>query len=100
MEDKLSQFIDEIIESKQLSGMTPEVRAQLKEDLLGQLEDRINAALVEAMPPAKVDELNYMLDQEGVTDAQITEFIAGSGVNTTQVAASTMLQFRDLYLGK
>lgn len=100
MEEKLGQFIDEMIDEKQLSGVTDEVRAQLKSDLLAQLEDQINAALVNALSPDKVEALNDMLDQEGVTDEQVRQFIDGSGIDSQRIAASTMLRFRDLYLGR
>lgn len=100
MEEKLGQFIDEMIDEKQLSGVTDEVRAQLKFDLLAQLEDQINAALVNALAPDKVEALNDMLDQEGVTDEQVRQFIDGSGIDSQRIAASTMLRFRDLYLGR
>lgn len=100
MEEKLGQFIDEMIDEKQLSGVTDEVRAQLMSDLLAQLEDQINAALVNALSPDKVEALNDMLDQEGVTDEQVRQFIDGSGIDSQRIAASTMLRFRDLYLGR
>ena len=100
VEEKLGQFIDEMIDEKQLSGVTDEVRAQLMSDLLAQLEDQINAALVNALSPDKVEALNDMLDQEGVTDEQVRQFIDGSGIDSQRIAASTMLRFRDLYLGR
>ena len=99
-EDKLNQFISEIIDAKNLSGVSDDVRAQLHADLSAQLEDQINAALVNALDPSKVEELNVMLDQEGVTDEQVRQFIDGSGVDSAAVAAKTMIRFRDLYLGR
>lgn len=100
MEDKLEQFIDEIIDAKRLPGMNEQVKAQLRTDLLVQLEDQINAALVNALSPDKVEQLNDMLDQDGVTDEQVRQFIDGSGVDSQRIAAQTMLRFRDLYLGR
>ena len=99
-EDRLNHFISEIIDAKNLSGISDEVRKQLHADLLVQLEDQINAALVEGLSTEKVEELNVMIDQEGVTDEQVRQFIDGSGVDSTAIAARTMVRFRDLYLGK
>lgn len=100
VEEKLDQFIEEMIDSKQLSGVDDEVRQQLRVDLTEQLEQQINAAMVTALSAEKVEALNDMLDQDGVTDEQIRQFIDGSGIDSQRIAAQTMLRFRDLYLGR
>lgn len=98
-EDKLNKFIDEIIATKQLSGVNADVLDQLRHDLLAQLEDQINAALINALPAEKIEEFNTLLDQEGVTDEQVRLFIDGSGIDSSQIAAKTMVRFRNLYIG-
>lgn len=99
VDEKLSQFLDEIIKAKNLPGITTEVHEQLRADMMAKLTDQINAALVQALNSEQTEQLNYMLDQEGVTDEQVQQFFASSGLNTEKIAAQTMLRFRSLYLG-
>ncbi len=96
--DELDKFIRDILNQKQLSGVSPEVEKQLVADLKERLIDQINRAIIDAMPEDKMDEFNQMLDSD-VDDAQIQQFVANSGVDTRQVTIETMLRFRSLYLG-
>lgn len=94
----LDKFIDEIIDARQLPGLTPEVRVQVHADLMNQLHEQINAALVRALSPDKLDQLNELLDDAAVSDETLMQFIEQAGVDTKKIAADTMLRFRDLYL--
>jgi len=95
--DDLDKFIDEIITTKNLSGLTDEVRAQLISDMKETLLDQINRALVDSMPDDKIDEFNNLLDSSS-TDEEIQRFIEQSGVDVKGVTVQAMLLFRDLYL--
>lgn len=99
MEDNLDKFIDEIIAAKNLSGISEDVALQLRSDLRDKLTDQINSAMISALDESKLDEFNALLDQEVVSDEQIKDYIEQNGVDTTKIAAQTMLRFRDLYLG-
>ena len=96
--DELDKFIRDILNQKQLSGVSPEVEEQLVADLKDRLIDQINRAVIDAMPEDKMDEFNQLLDNDA-DDAQIQQFVANSGVDTRQVTIETMLRFRSLYLG-
>ncbi len=97
--DELDNFISSILEAKQLSGVNDDVRANLIEDMRGRLLDQINRALIDSMPDDKIDQFNDLLEQDGVSDEQLQQFIKDSGVDIPTVTASTMLRFRELYLG-
>jgi hypothetical protein len=97
--DELSQFIQGILAEKQLSGIDDNVREQLVADLQQRLLDQINRALIDALPDDKIEAFNRMLDDESLTDEQVQQFIAASGVDVQRVTIQTMLRFRDLYLG-
>ena len=97
--DELDQFVGDMLAAKEFSGVTDDVRKQLISDLKKELVNMINRALINALPDEKVDELNTLLDDTSVDDAQIERFITESGVDAQDVAARTMLRFRDSYLG-
>lgn len=96
--DQLDTFIKEIIDTKQLPGITDEARAGLAEEMRERLLDQINRALIDALPDEKVEELSQLLDNEGVDDAQVQAFVASSGVDVQEVTAKTLIAFRALYL--
>ena len=95
--DQLDQFIKEIIDTKQLPGITDEAKAGLLEDMRERLLDMLNHALVEALPEEKLAEFSTLLDG-GVSDDAVQQFIAESGVDVEKITAQTMLAFRNLYL--
>ena len=96
--DELDKFVADILEAKQLTSITDEVRAQVLSDLKKELTDQINLALIEALPDEKIDGLNTMLDDPNVSDEAIQEYIMASGVDIRGVTARTMLFFKGLYL--
>jgi hypothetical protein len=96
--DQLDAFIKEIIDTKQLPGITEEAKAGLAEEMRERLLDQINRALIDSLPDDKVEALSQLLDGDTVDDAQIQAFVADSGVNVEEVTAKTMIAFRALYL--
>lgn len=99
-QNALGEFINQLLDEKQLSGVTDDVREQLVEDLSEKLLDQINRAVIDEFSDTQVDEFNALLDTPDVDDQKIQTFIASSGVNVQTVAGRTMLRFRELYLGK
>jgi hypothetical protein len=97
---ELDRFINQILDEKQLSGVTPEVRVQLVADLKERLLDQINRALITALPEEKIVEFNLLLDDETASDEAIRQFITNSGVDVQKVTLQTMLRFSELYLGR
>ncbi len=96
--DQLDAFIKEIIDTKQLPGITEEAKAGRAEEMRERLLDQINRALIDSLPDDKVEALSQLLDGDTVDDAQIQAFVADSGVNVEEVTAKTMIAFRALYL--
>lgn len=97
-DDELDKFINEILDAKQLSGVTADVRTQLVSDLKQRLLDQINRALVDAMPDDKITEFNNLLDDENLSDEAVQQFITESGVDVSGVTLQTMLRFSELYI--
>lgn len=96
--EQLDAFIREIIEAKQLPGLTEEAKVGLLEEMRERLLDMINRALIEALPDDKVAELSKLMDGDGLTDEQLQDFIEKSGIDIEGVTAKAMLAFRGLYL--
>ena len=96
--DQLDAFIKEIIDTKQLPGITEEAKAGLAEEMRERLLDQINRALIDSLPDDKVEALSQLLDGDTVDDAQIQAFVADSGVNVEEVTAKNKIAFRELNL--
>lgn len=96
--DELDQFINEMLDAKQLPPMSAETRTQLVADLKQRLLDQINRALIDALPDEKMEEFERLLDDPTIGDGAIQQFIVNSGVDAKRVATATMLRFYDLYV--
>lgn len=97
--ENVEQFIDQLITDKGVSGLTDEVRAELRTDLTQRLMDQIDRAVINALPEEKAIELSEKLDDENFGDDQINDFVRDSGVDVQRISLETMLKFRELYLG-
>lgn len=97
--NEIDQFVRDILEAKELSGIDDTVREQLVKDLKQRLLDQINRALIDALPDEKIDDFSDMLDNPEVSDQMVQDFMVASGVDLKRVTIRTMLTFRDIYLG-
>lgn len=96
--NSLEQFIDKLIQDKNLPPTDPAVLTELKYDLMQRLMDQIDRAAIEALPEEKAVELSGLLDKPEFGEEQLTQFMQNSGVDMQKVALETMLTFRALYL--
>jgi len=93
----LNQFIERLIEEKKFTNLEPAVRLQIKKDLSERVDDHINLALVENMPPVKMAEFDKILD---TADAKkINIFCRKNIPDLEAVIANTLVRFRATYLG-
>ena len=63
-------FIEKLVEEKNFENIDSEVLEQIKNDLLDRVEDRINATILEKMPPEKLEQFNVVLDSKNTDDIQ------------------------------
>jgi hypothetical protein len=96
--EQLDTFIKDIIDAKQLPGITDEAKSGLVEEMRDRLIELINRAMVESLPEDKVAGFSALLDVETTTSDDVQNYIVASGVDVEKVTAKTMLDFRDLYL--
>ncbi len=92
----MEQFVDQLVAQKDLSNVAADVLVELKKDLLARLEDRVNMALVAAMPPEKIEEFEALVDQENAEAIQA--FCKEHIPNMEEVIAGELLQFQQTYL--
>lgn len=98
-QDPVDQFVGQIIDQKNLAGITPEIKRQVVTELKGRLMDQIDRAMINALNRDQLDKFNALLDDQNTTDQQMQNFFANSGIDSQQVALDTMLKFREFYLG-
>lgn len=99
MEEQLLPFIDTVLKEKNLTGMTREVFAQLRQDMAHELRLQIDRAIIDELSDEQAEHFSVLMDQSGTTNETLQQFMANSGVDTAQVVARTMAKFREFYLG-
>jgi len=97
--NELDQFVNQLIEDKNITGLTPEGREQVANELKELVTEEINRAVLTAMPDSKLDELSALMDSGDFTSDDMQKFIAESGVDLKQITTETLLYFRAFYLG-
>ncbi|MBP9738430.1 hypothetical protein KBD20_01950 [Candidatus Saccharibacteria bacterium] len=95
---ELTTYINQILDQKGITGLDSEIREQLVSDLETRLIDQINRAIVEAVPSDKLATFEE-LTSSAKSDEEVQDFLKSIGVDTQQIATSTMVRFKNLYLG-
>lgn len=94
----VDDFIEQLLIDKGITDLEPEIRDELKNDLKNRLLDQIDQAAIMALSDEQADQLTAKLDDPNFTSDDMTAFMTEAGVDLTQVALDTMLQFRNYYL--
>ena len=95
----IDDFIESLLIEKGITDVEPDVKAELKNEMKSRLLDQIDKAAVMQLSEEKADELARLVEKPDFSNEQMAEFMQKSGVNLTEVALETMLQFRNFYLG-
>lgn len=96
--NQLDAFIEEIIDKKNLPGVTEEAKQWLIQDMETRLLDTINRALINELPEDKLEGFSSLMDNENITDEEVQKYLTDNGVDVVKTTTKTMLAFRDLYL--
>lgn len=94
----IDEFIEQLLIDKGITDVEPEIREELISEMKERLTDQINKAAIMQLSEEKATELAEKVNDPDFTNEQMTEFMQNSGVNLTEVALDTMLQFRNFYL--
>lgn len=90
------QFIDKLIDEKEMQNLDEEIRLQLRADLLRRLEDRISRNIVNALDGPKLAQFEHLIDTNQID--KIQEFLYKEGINIHEVVARSMSEFQASYL--
>ena len=96
--DGVEQFIEELLSERGLSSLDPEIKKDIKSQMMQELMDQIDRAAINALPEERVIELAKKLDDAEFGSDQAAAFMKESGVDLQQVALNTMMTYRKLYL--
>lgn len=95
----LEQFVDKLLEDKGLSELDVEVKKEMANDLLERLNNHINAGLLEALPPEKLEELGEVTANESAKEDAVQTFFAENVPDFQQTFTVILASFRKTYLG-
>lgn len=95
----LDTFVDSLVIEKGLGDLDPAVLAEMKNDLLNRIEDRLNMIIVENMPGVNVAEFEKMMDEEK-SDEELQKFVEEKIPDISSLVAVDLAHFREVYLGK
>jgi len=94
----LKMFVDRLVDEKKFpENLEKEVVDQIKSDLLSQMEDRINALIINNLSPEKLQEFNKLLDED-ISDEKMHEFCSSNIPDLDQKIASELIVFKQTYL--
>lgn len=91
----IQDFVKELIKSKNLEDLDADVVEQMEADLTKRVEDRINAMIMQNMPPESLEEFNSVLDSE---EEEIIKYIKEKIPTIEEKTAAVLVEFRNIYL--
>lgn len=95
----LNTFVESLIEEKGLSYLDDLMLAEMKNDLLNRIEDRLNVVIVQNMPEANMAEFEKMMDDKA-SDEELQKFCEKNIPDLSSLVAIDLARFKDVYLGK
>ncbi len=93
----IADFVDEIVKEKDFKDLDPEVREEVKKDLIDEAERRLSVAIVGWLPPDDLPAYGDVLDTDD--EAKIQSFISERIPDLAERMAQELLAFRATYLG-
>ena len=97
MEYTIEAFVEKLLKEKGMTGLSPEVMAQLKSDLADRAETLINAEIVANLPKDKLSEFDALLESGG--EEEVQDFCQKNIPNLAEVTAGALLKLQKAYLG-
>ena len=93
----IEEFVDKLIEDKKFNEQDSDVIAQMKNDLLERVENRINAMIISKLDPEKLVEFEKVLDSG--SEEEIQNFVKNNIPDIDERVAAELLTFKNIYLG-
>lgn len=99
MDDQnLGNFVDKLIEEKGFPDLVPEVKQEIKQDLMTRLDNFITARIIARLSDQDVLQFENMLKEEKKQE-EIQEFVIGRMPDAINFLTNTLLEFKAVYLG-
>ena len=96
MGDPLEHFVNRLIKEKGMTDIEGEYLEQIRADLLDRVETRVNMAILEHMPPEKLEYFEKLLDRSD--SVEIQDFCRRNIYGLDELIANELLEFRKTYL--
>lgn len=98
-DEKLEAFVLQMIADKGVV-LDEGAKEELKTKLLGELNEKLDEAMINALPEEKVEALNKMLDERGdeATEREIHAVVYSSTPEISAAVDKAMNEFRENYL--
>ena len=96
--ETLGQFADELIKRKPLPVNSPEDLAELREDIIKALNDRISLAIFGKLTEAQNQEFNQLLDRNEANQDTLEDFFNRAGIDVEKIMVATMDDFSKEFL--
>ena len=96
MEYTISSFVDKLLETKGVTGLSAEVMEQLKSDLVERAENIINAEILANMPKDNLEEFEKLIDADD--DEALQSFTKEKIPNIDEVVAGGLVKLQNIYL--
>lgn len=93
-----SEYIDKLIEEKKYPDLTPEVREEMKKDLMTRLDDFIAARIIAGLSDTDVLTFESMLN-DAKPEGEIQKFVSDHIPDFVNFLTNVLLEFRGIYLG-
>ncbi len=90
-------YIDDMITQKGVANIDQDQRARLRQKLFKIFDERVQDAMIAALPDDKLIELDEKLNR-GISDDDLGKFFDDAGVDFDEVAERALEQFRNEYL--
>ena len=98
-DEKLEAFVEQLIADKGVE-LDDEAKEEEKDRLLDELNNKLDEAMVNALPEDKAEKLNNLLDEKGdeATESEIHAVLYSSTNEISAAIDKTLNDFRDGYL--
>ena len=94
----IDEFLNKILTESGMDNVSPEVRAQMFNDLKNRLEDRFLATVISVLNEEDLAQFRGIVESGGDQE-KMNQFISAHVPNAQELFAQAMMSFRDTYLG-
>jgi len=104
-EEAVARFADQLIEEKGLGGLEEADKKKLREEISEKFIDRVNEALIFALPDDRFKEMRELLDKADAENAdgdeamkRISEIVESANLDMKKIVTETAEDFRRIFL--